>query len=84
MNSTVPILKVHQTKGLTGRKIEEMAWAMTLLHDPDTLRTYEDFAREVAYDTEDTQPHNSNPPRRTQNQPTPLTRYKRTDQPNPM
>jgi hypothetical protein len=31
MNPSVPIPKVHQTKGLTGRKIEKMAWALTLL-----------------------------------------------------
>jgi ribonuclease BN (tRNA processing enzyme) len=61
MNPSIPIPKVHQTKGLTGRKIEKMAWALTLLQNPDTLRTYEDFAREAAYETEDTQPHASNP-----------------------
>jgi hypothetical protein len=33
-----------------------MAWALTLLHDPDTLCTYEDFAWEEACVTEDTQP----------------------------
>ena len=78
MNSTISIPKVRQTKGLTGRKIEKMAWVLTLLQDPDTLRTYKDFARETAYETEDTQPHTSNPPtRRTQNEPTPPTRHKR-------
>ena len=30
-NPSVPIPKVHQAKGLTSRKIEKMAWAMTLL-----------------------------------------------------
>jgi hypothetical protein len=56
MNSTVPIRKVHQTKGLTGRKTKKMACAFTLLQDPETLRTYEDFAREAAYEMEETQP----------------------------
>jgi hypothetical protein len=68
MNPTVPIPKVHQTKGLTGRKIEKMAWALTLLQNPETLRIYEDFAREAAYETDDTQPLATSPPtRRTHN-----------------
>jgi hypothetical protein len=35
-----------------------------LLQDPETLRTYEDFAREAAYEKENTQPQASNPPTR--------------------
>jgi hypothetical protein len=31
MNPSVPIPKIHLAKGLTGRKIEKMAWALTLL-----------------------------------------------------
>ncbi len=84
MNPSVPIPKVHQIKGLTGRKIEKMAWAPTLLWDPETLRTYEDFAREAAYEMEDTQPQASTPPtHRAQHHPTPPTRHKRTELPNP-
>jgi hypothetical protein len=30
INSTVPILKVHQTKGLTSLRTENMSWALTL------------------------------------------------------
>ena len=80
MNPSVPIPKVHQTKVLTGRKIEKMAWALTLLQDPETLRTYEDFAREAAYEMEDTHPPATSPPtRRTQAHPTPPSCHKRTE-----
>ena len=60
INSKFPIPKVHHTRGRTERKTKKMAWALTLLHDPDTLRTYEDFAREAAYESEDNQPSTSN------------------------
>ena len=84
INPSVPIPKVHQTKGLTGRKIEKMAWALTLLQDPNTLRTYENFAREAAYETEDTQPYATSPPtRRAQHHPTPPTRHRRHAQTYP-
>ena len=57
-----------------------MAWALTLLHDPETLMTYEDFAMEAAYEMEDTHPPATNPPtRRTQNHPTPPSRHRRTE-----
>ena len=56
INSTVPIPKVHQTKGLTGRMTDKMTWTLTLLQDPDTLRTYEDLAREAACEIDGTQP----------------------------
>ena len=48
MYTSVPIPKVHPTKGLTGRKMDKMYWAITMLQDQDTLSTYEDFARESA------------------------------------
>jgi hypothetical protein len=79
MNSTISIPKVHKNKGLTGRMTKKMAWALALLHDPDTLRTYEDYAKEAAYKIEDTQPSTSNPQtRRNQAQNTPPTRLRRT------
>ena len=56
MNLTVPIPRVHQTKGLTYRMIEKMSWAATLLQDPDTLRTYEEHARNFAYEADGAQP----------------------------
>jgi len=84
MNPSVPIPKIHRTKGLTGREIENMAWVLTLLQDPETLRTYEDFASEAAYEMENTQPQASNPPtRRAPHHPTPPTRHMGTDQTNP-
>jgi hypothetical protein len=56
-----------------------MAWALTMLHDPDTLQTYEDFSREVAYETEDIHPSTSNPQtRRNEAMNTPPTRHRRT------
>ena len=80
MKPSVPIPKAHQTKGLTGRKIEKMAWAMTLFQDPETLRTYEDFAREAAYETEAAQPPTTNLlARRAQNHPIPPFRHMRTE-----
>jgi len=61
-----------------------MAWALTLLQDPETLRTYEDFAKEAAYEMEDTQPPASSPStRRAQNHLTPPTRHNKTELPNP-
>jgi len=79
MNPSVPISKVHQAKGLTGRKIEKMAWALTLLQDPETLRTYEDFAREAVYEMEDTQPQAPSP-RHAEPNTTPLpTRHLQED-----
>ena len=56
MNPAIPIPKVHQTKGLIGRKSEKMSWAILLLHDPETLQTYEDYAREPAYEADGDQP----------------------------
>ena len=55
MNSKVPIPKVHQTKGLSGRRTEKMSWAFTVLQDPNTLWTLEDFAGKSAYEIEDAQ-----------------------------
>ena len=40
---------------------KKMVLVLTLHQDPNTLRTYEDFAREATYETEDTQPPTSNP-----------------------
>ena len=56
MKSTVLIPKVHQTKGSTCRRTDKISWALTLLQDPDTLRIYEDFARESAYETKGAPP----------------------------
>ena len=61
MNSTIPIPKVHQTKGLTCRISEKMFWAILLLHDPETLQTYEDYARESAYEADEDLPPPLNP-----------------------
>jgi hypothetical protein len=62
MNSTDPIPRVHQTKGLTCRRTEKMPWAITLLQDPDNLRTYEEYARVSAYEADGAQPLPSSPP----------------------
>jgi hypothetical protein len=51
-NPSVPIPKVHQTKSLTCRRSEKMSWARTLLHDPETLQTYEEYARVSAYEAD--------------------------------
>ena len=55
-NPTIPIPKVHQTKGKTCRRSEKVSWAILLLHDPETLPTYEDYARESAYEADGDQP----------------------------
>jgi hypothetical protein len=60
-NPKVPISQVHPTKGLTGRKSNKMAWAITLLQDPGTLAAYEEYAQESAYEVDETQPSPSNP-----------------------
>jgi hypothetical protein len=46
MNSTITIPTIHPTKGLTGRRTAKMSWVVFLLHDPETLQTYEEYARE--------------------------------------
>jgi len=79
MDPTFPIPKVYQTKGLTSRRSEKMSWAILLLHDMETLQTYEDYNKESAYEADGDQPPPPNPPyRRHQNQDTPPTRPKRT------
>ena len=52
MSPTIPILIVHQTKGVTSRRLAKMSWAILLLQDPETLQTYEEYARESAYEAE--------------------------------
>ena len=80
-NLTIPT--VHQTKGLTGRRSEQMSWAVLLLQDTKTLQTYEEYARESAYEVEEEQPP---PPtnastRGRQHQETQPPRQRRTQQP---
>ena len=65
-NPTVLIPQVHPTKGLTSRRSGKMAWATTLLQDQDTLSAYEEYARESAYEVDDSQPSPSTNHRRTQ------------------
>ena len=56
-----------------------MSWAILLLQDPKTLQTYEDYAKESAYEADGDQPPPPNPPNhRHQNQDTHSTRPKRT------
>jgi hypothetical protein len=43
--NTTP-LRYNQPKGLIGRPIEKIAWAMTLLTHPDILTTYEEGLKE--------------------------------------
>jgi hypothetical protein len=52
----VPMPTIHPTKGLTGRRSAKLNWAVILLRDQDTLRTYEEYARESYYDAEEDQP----------------------------
>jgi len=47
---------VHPTKGLIGRRSAKMPWAVFLLYDPETLQTYEEYAREFFYEAERDQP----------------------------
>ena len=62
---------------------EKMSLALTLLHDPNTLRTYEDFARKSAYETKGAQTSPSNSPnQRHQHRETPTERSMRTGLPN--
>jgi hypothetical protein len=49
MNPTITMPTVHSTKGLTGREPAKMSWAFFLLKDPETLQTYEEYARESFY-----------------------------------
>ncbi len=75
MNPAVPTPRVHPTKGLTCRKSDKMAWATTLLQDPDTLTTYEEYARESAYETDGIQPDPSNPFNHTRSHPRATSRW---------
>ena len=61
MNPIVPTPKVHQAKGLTCCRSKKMSWALTLLHDPEILQTYEEYARESAYEVDGAQLSPSQP-----------------------
>ena len=51
MNPTITTPTVHPTKGLTAK----MSWVVFLLQDPETLQTYEEYARESFYEAEEDQ-----------------------------
>ena len=71
----------HPTKGLTGRRSDKIKWAAILLRDQDTLRTYEEYARESAYEAEEEHPPPANTnDRRPRNQDTRAS-HQRTAQP---
>jgi len=61
MNPTVSIPQLHPTKGLTCHRSEKMAWATTLLQDPDTLSAYGEYARESAYEVDESYPRQASP-----------------------
>ena len=42
LNATTTHLRYNQTKGLTGKPSEKMAWATTLMAHPDILTAYEE------------------------------------------
>jgi hypothetical protein len=56
MNPTITMPTVHPTKGLTCRKSAKMSWVVLLLQDPQTLQTYEEYAKESFYEAEGDQP----------------------------
>ena len=56
MNPTDPIPKIHQTKGLTWCRSENMSWALNLLQDSETLQTYQEYTKESAYEADGAQP----------------------------
>jgi hypothetical protein len=51
----IPLPQFHETKGLTGRRMDKISWAVVLLQDPDTLSAYEDIVRSTSQ--EDLQDH---------------------------
>jgi hypothetical protein len=63
MNPTITMPNAHPTKGLTDRRSAKMSWAVTLLQVPETLQTYEEYARESYYEAEGDHP----PPTNTTN-----------------
>ena len=56
MNTLVPILQTHPTKGVTCRRIDKLEWADTLLYAPSTFAAYEEYARESALVVDDKPP----------------------------
>jgi hypothetical protein len=72
MNPTINIPTMHPTKGLAGHRSAKMSWTVLLLQDPETLQTYEEYARESFYEAEGGQP----PPL-----PTPLSACTNTKKP---
>ena len=75
MNPTITMPIVHPTKGLTGRRSAKVSWAILLLQDPETLQTYEEYARDSFYEAEGDQPPSTNAyTRRHQHQETKDTR----------
>jgi hypothetical protein len=77
MDPTIPIPQVHPTKGLTGRRSKKMAWATTMLQDPDT---YKEYAKELSYEVDESRSDSSNPInlRRAQPRATPRRTNKNT------
>jgi hypothetical protein len=60
-----------------------MAWAVLLLQDTETLQTYEEFARESAYEADgEKTPHTNVSTRMHQQQETQPPRQRRTQQPD--
>ena len=61
----------------------KMTWAVLVLQDTETLQTYEEYAREYAYEADGEQPPNTNAfTRRRQHQETQPPRQRRTQQPH--
>ncbi len=52
MNPTITMPTVHPTKGITSRRTTKLSWDVFLLQDPETLQTYEEYARESFYEAE--------------------------------
>ena len=77
MQLTMTMPTVHQTKRLTGRKSAKMTWAVLLLQDTETLQTYEEYARESAYEADGKQPPHTHTL-------TPLPAGTNTKKPNPL
>ena len=82
MNPIITMPTVHPTKGLTGRRTAKLSLVVFLLQDPETLQTYEEYARESYYEVEGDHPLPTNATnRRHQHQETQDPRQRRNAQP---
>ncbi len=65
LNATITPLRYNQTKGLTGRPSEKIAWATTILAHSDILTAYEKGLQETEKEEHESNQEQPPPPKKT-------------------